>query len=339
MKHATEKMTQIILAAAMAFDSATARSSKIPHIEGSTSGKSSLAALKVGDEGSKVISMTGPNNFNTNPIDYEPIDPDKYGKISIEMLRLQSNIAILAEKSSGIQAVYIHEIGKDPADSAKYNEDQMLLGASVMKVPIVITTMKILEEKGIDYKTYKSPLSGTPIEIMFDEIITQHNNIYSRELLNLIEDMGYDITSEILKMGVENVDMRNKTISAKSMGDLLEKLATDSLGIKNNDYILSLLSSKSLINDMYFPWAVNNTLRSVGRFDNIVGSLYQVNEVVPGIGSVISVSNDTGILTTNDGRKFTIVILGNYQPGYNEDDENIFIPEISNLLIDHIAKK
>lgn len=254
-------------------------------------------------------------------------------------LKLQSDIQKLVNESTGSQSIYIHEIGTGVETGVYINQNDKLLAASTMKLPLVIAAMKVFQENDIDFNNYSDPYTGLPIKTVLREILVNHNNVYSVNLNKLIVKLGCDANTILKEMGAPDIDVKNNLISAKSAAIILEGLTNNTLGLDEdeNDFIYNLLTEDSLVNDRLFKWSFRNKLNEIGSFDNIVGSLFEVSIPVDGVGVVTSVSNDMGILTTKDGAQFVIVINQNYGPKYDVTKENEFISQVSKLLIEFIS--
>ncbi len=336
-----EALTNIILISAMIGDSIGAKPAA-PTIDINTNNE--VPALNIPP--SEILPYS---SFYSNPTVAPAPTPSVYFRAGQEdrhvepipqsTLKLQNDIQKLVNESTGSQSIYIHEIGTGVENGVYINENDKLLAASTMKLPLVIAAMKVFQENDIDFNNYTDPSTGLPIKTVLKEILVNHNNVYSINLNKLIEELGCDANTILKEMGAPDIDVKNNLISAKSAAIILEGLANKTLGLDEdeNSFIYNLLTEDSLINNRLFKWSFGNRLDKIGRFDNVVGSLYQVSISVEEVGTVTSVSNDMGILTTKDGAQFIIVINQNYGATYDVTKENAFIPKVSELLIEFIS--
>lgn len=220
----------------------------------------------------------------------------------------------------GYYGVFIHKIGSS-SSPVYFNKNQPLLGASTIKIAIAVVATKVIEGERLNLADYAPDLEA---------MLVSHSESSTINLIGFINSHGYNCDNELTKMGLLNFNVNLRLATAESMGLLLEGLATNSLDLQNNQYLLDLLGKFSPIDSEKFTWAINGSLP--GSYANMVGAIYDHTQMISGTEPIKYVTNDVGIWTTPKGNQYVIVLLGNFK---NEVDYSLgssFIHDIAAIL-------
>lgn len=252
----------------------------------------------------------------------------------VEVFLAGSEIRQNLSPAEGYHGVYIHELGSP--DSILFNPDLELHGASTIKVAIAVVALKVAEENNWIMTEVVPAGQNLTLAVLIGHMIVNHDEHATNVLTNFVNNLGYRFDDELIKMGIPGFNINQRLTTARSMGLLLEGLSSNSLGLTNNQFIIDLLEHDSEKDTRTFPWAINGSLP--GRYDNIVGAIYDYDIRIESLGTINFVAADSGLWTTPDGRHFVIVLIGNYDTERGFLKENHFIRETADILIQMVEK-
>ncbi len=233
----------------------------------------------------------------------------------------------------GLHGVYIHEIGSP--DFIEFGRDLQLHGASTIKIPIAVAVLIVAEKNGWNLDTYIPPDQSLTLAELIEKMIVMHDGWSTNHLINFINDQGYRFDDELEKMGFVGFNINHRLTTASALGNLLERLSADTLGLQHNQFILDLMAMDSALDTRTFPWAINDTLP--GSYANMLGAIYNYDIQVTDMGLIKYVAADCGLWTTPDGHRFVVVLIGNYGSESDFLLSNGFIHQIVTILSDLVS--
>ncbi len=249
--------------------------------------------------------------------------------------KVQSADGLVAR--DGFHSIYIHEVGMPRNIGAYYKEKELLNGASTINIAIATVVLRVMEKEGIEPDRMILENSNLTISDLVHDMLVNHDGSAKVFLLNYVNHtLKYNFDDELAELGLPDFNVNMGLVTAESMGKLVERIVTDDLGLKNNQYLYNLMNEQhtpvDCASDM--TWAISCSHPNI--YLKKIGFIYNFPQSIPNDLTINFVTSDVGLWISPEGHKFVYVLMANYGPEKDFRMNNDFTNSVFEVLTSRV---